>query len=124
MISSLIETQKRLQFLDRLGAMSEAELMENYTNETISSIRMIASELNENLDLEHILSERRFIEVVRDLAEIKAIWAQRLEETVKLAEKAVEGGKEMQAHWILDGFIRFCPSPYFRGIVENYMDEV
>jgi hypothetical protein len=124
MTSSNSEILEHLDILDRLGSMNEDELVAHFTNENIAVIRLVAPELNEDLQMEHILSDKRFIAVVRDLAQMRALWKLRFEETAKAVEEASSGGKEMQAQWIIDGFLRFCPSPFYRGMAEKLMEKV
>jgi len=110
--------------LDRLDCMDSKDLLDEFTDKTIAALRVVGGELNEKLILERVLSENRFVEVVRELVETRRIWSRHFDETVNLARKAAREGKVDQARWIIDGFLRFCPSPYFRGLAVKVIDEV
>ena len=116
--------ERLFSLLDRLDDMEPEDLLKEFTEEILGEVRILAGELNEELVLERVISENRFLEIIGDLAETNRIWARRYEETVNLAGKAVGEGKTEQACWLLDGFLRFCPSPYYREMAEKNFDEV
>ena len=70
-----------------------------------------------------MLSEKRFANVIMELCETKKIWSERLSETLGTAASKFDEGNRVQALWILNGFIRFCPSPYYRELVEEVVGE-
>jgi hypothetical protein len=39
-------------------------------------------------------------------------------------EQTIEKGGKDQAIWLLKGFIRFCPAPYYRRIAKKMLDDV
>ena len=111
------------KFLDRLGELEAEELMGHFTSENIEALRLLSGVLKEGMDLERMMSEKRFVRVVHELFEMKRIWAGRLGETLTGASQEFDQGNCIQAMWILNGFIRFCPSPYYRDIVVEVMEE-
>ncbi len=118
------ERERLFSLLDRLGKMEREDLLKEFTEDILGEVRVLARELNEELVLERVISENRFVEVIGDLAETNRIWARRYNETVNLAGKAAAEGKTDQARWILDGFLRFCPSPGYRWLVEKMLGEL
>ncbi|UCF88107.1 MAG: hypothetical protein JSV70_06705 [bacterium] len=123
MALSEIKIHQLLQTLDRLGRMEAAKLSGQFTDENINAMRLLSSLLKEDMDLEQVLSEKRFISVVGELFETRKMWSERLEETLKNAYREFEMGNRVQALWILNGFIRFCPSPYYRDRAGEVMEE-
>jgi hypothetical protein len=111
------------KLLDRLGELEAEELMGHFTSENIEALRLISKVLKEGMDLERMMSEKRFVRVVHELFEMKRIWAGRLDETLSGAAQEFDQGNHVQAMWILNGFIRFCPSPYYRDIAAEVMEE-
>jgi len=111
------------KLLDRLGELETVELMGHFTSENIEALRIVSEVLKEGMDLERMMSEKRFVRVVHELFEMKRIWAGRLVETLTGAAQEFDQGNRVQAMWILNGFIRFCPSPYYRDIVVEVMEE-
>ncbi|MDF1526511.1 MAG: hypothetical protein RRA15_04635 [bacterium] len=109
--------------LDRLGQFETEELLGHFTSDNIEAIRQVSWVLKEGMNFERVLSENRFVKVVQELYETKLIWAERLEVTLITAASEMDQGNRGQALWILSGFIRFCPSPYFREIAEDVMGE-
>ena len=74
------------------------------------------------MEPERYLSENRFVEIVTELVDLKKIWSSKLDETLSNASEAFERDEKVQALWILDGFVRFCPSPYYRDIAERVLE--
>ena len=109
--------------LDHLGELEDEELLGQFTSENIESLRLISTILKEGMELERMLSEKRFAIVVQELFETKRIWSDRLNVTLGSAAQEFEQGNRVQALWILNGFIRFCPSPYYREMAEEVMEE-
>ena len=109
--------------LDHLGELEDEELLGQFTSENIESLRLISTILKEGMELERMLSEKRFAIVVQELFETKRIWSDRLNVTLGSAAQEFEQGNRVQALWILNGFIRFCPSPYYREMAEEVMGE-
>ena len=124
MILPETERERVFELLDRFGEMSVDELHEHFTDQNVASLRLLADELNENMMMERVLSEIRFVEVVRELVEIKSVWTTRLAEVQDHVKHAMEKGRREQAVWLLKGFIRFCPSPYYRKAAEGILDEI
>jgi hypothetical protein len=75
------------------------------------------------MDLERMLSEKRFVSIVRELYHTRKIWSDRLDETIASASHELGQGNRIQALWMLNGFIRFCPSPYYRELAESVVEE-
>jgi len=111
------------KLLDHLGELGSEELIGQFTSENIEALRLLSVILKEEMDLERMLSEKRFVNIIRELYETKMIWSGRLEQTLDNALEEYDGGNRVQALWILNGFIRFCPSPYYREIAEEVMEE-
>ena len=111
------------EFLDRLGQLEPDELLAQFTSGNIEALRLASGLLKEGMDLERILSEKRFINVVKELFETRKIWSERFMETLARATWENDQGNRNQTLWILDGFIRFCPSPYYRELAEEVMRE-
>ncbi len=111
------------ELLDYLGELHEEELLAHFTSENIEALRLLADIFKDGVEIERVLSEKRFISVIRELHETRRIWSGRLEETLASALLEFERGNNIQALWILNGFIRFCPSPYYREIAEAVMGE-
>lgn len=111
------------EFLDRLGELGPDELLVHFTSGNIEALRLLSGLLKAGMDLERILSEKRFINIVKELFETKKIWSERLLETLALAARENDQGNRIQALWILNGFIRFCPSPYYRELAEKVKGE-
>jgi hypothetical protein len=112
-----------LKILDSLGELDAEELLGQFTGETIEVLRLVSGVLKEGMDLERVLSEKQFINVVKELYETKRIWSERLNETLGNAAQELDRGNGVQALWILNGFIRFCPSPYYRDMAGEVMGE-
>ena len=123
MILSDTKTLELLKILDRLGELDDEELLSQFTSDNIEALRLISVILKEGMDVERMLSEKRFVKVVQELFETKRIWSDRLNVTLGSAAQEFEQGNRVQALWILNGFIRFCPSPYYRGMAEEVMEE-
>ena len=111
------------QLLDRLGKLEAEELLGHFTSENIEALRLVSGALKEGMGLERMLSEKRFVLVIKELFETKNIWSERLDETMSSASREFDQGNRVQALWILNGFIRFCPSPYYREIAAEVMEE-
>ena len=109
--------------LDRLGELESEELLGHFTSDNIDAIRLVSWVLKEGMELERVLSENRFVKVVQELYETREIWTDRLKVTLTNASSEFDQGNRVQALWTLNGFIRFCPSPYFREIAEEVMEE-
>ncbi len=107
--------------LDHLADLEVEELLGHFTTDNIESLRLISGVLKEGMYLERVLSEKRFVNVVQELHEMKRIWSERLGKTLTSADREFDQGNRVQAVWILNGFIRFCPSPYYREIAEGVM---
>ena len=114
---------EHFQLLDQLGAMEEKELLRHFTAENIEAMRFLSEMLKEDMELERVLSEKRFVNIVQELFETKGIWLEKLNETRVNAAQEHDQGNCVQALWILNGFIRFCPSPYYREMAEKVMEE-
>jgi hypothetical protein len=108
--------------LYHLGNLDPEELLGHFTEENVNTLKMSAPLLKEGMELERYLSEKRFVEVVNELNELRKIWSSKLDETLGNASEAFERDDKVQALWILDGFIRFCPSPYYRDIAERVLE--
>ena len=111
------------KLLDRLGELEAKELVSYFTSENIEALRLVSGALKEEMNLERMLSEKRFVNVVHELFETRRIWAERLGETITNASREYDQGNRIQALWILNGFIRFCPSPYYRERAEEVVEE-
>ena len=111
------------KLLDRLGELEAEELMGHFTSENIEALRLVSGVLKEGMDLERMMSEKRFVRVVHELFEMKRIWAGKLGETLTGGAQEFDQGNRVQAMWILNGFIQFCPSPYYRDIAVEVMEE-
>ena len=111
------------KLLDSLGELDGEELLGQFTSDNIYALGLMAGLLKEEMELERMLSEKRFICVVRGLSETRRIWSERLDETLSSAVEEFEKGNSVQALWILNGYIRFCPSPYYRAMAEEVMEE-
>jgi hypothetical protein len=111
------------ELLDYLGELPEEELLAHFTSENIEALRLLADIFKEGMELERVLSEKRFVTSVRELHETKRIWSRRLEETLENAAREYDLGNCIQALWILNGFIRFCPSPHFRELAGEVLAE-
>lgn len=112
-----------LKILDRLGELDDVELLSQFTSDNIEALRLISVFLKEGMDVERMLSEKRFVKVVQELFETKRIWSDRLNVTLGRAAQEFEQGNRVQALWVLNGFIRFCPSPYYREMAQEVMGE-
>lgn len=123
MILSDTKTVELLKILDRLGELDAEELLSQFTSDNIEALRLISVILKEGMDVERMLSEKRFVKVVQELFETKRIWSDRLNVTLGSAAQEFEQGNRVQALWILNGFIRFCPSPYYREMAEEVMEQ-
>ena len=123
MILSDTKTVELLKILDRLGELDDEELLSQFTSDNIEALRLISVILKEGMDVERMLSEKRFVKVVQELFETKRIWSDRLNVTLGSAAQEFEQGNRVQALWILNGFIRFCPSPYYREMAEEVMEQ-
>ena len=117
------KTAELFELLDNLGELESEELLAHFTSDNIEAIKHLSWVLKERMNLERVLSEKRFVRVVQELYEMKMIWSERLEMTLASAASELEQENRVQALWILNGFIRFCPSPYFREIAEEVMQE-
>lgn len=124
MILPETERKRVFELLDRFGEMDDDELLDHFTDKTVASLRLLLGELNENMRMERILSENRFVEVIRELVEIKNVWSGRLMEVQGHVEQAIEKGGKDQAVWLLNGFIRFCPSPHYRRAAEGILERI
>lgn len=111
------------QFLDQLNVLEEEDLLMHFTNDNIFSLRALSEILREDIKLERAISEKRFVSVVRELSETRRIWSERLDETLASAAGELDRGNIIQALWILNGYIRFCPSPHYRSLAEAVMGE-
>ena len=111
------------RLLDDLGELSEENLLGRFTSENIEALRLLSDILKEGMEFERMLSEKRFVNVVQELFETKRIWSDKLNETLGNAAQEFDQGNRIQALWILNGFIRFCPSPYYREMVEEVMEQ-
>ena len=111
------------KFLDNLGELEIEDLLGQFTSENIETLRLVSGVLREGMNLERVLSEKRFVNVVQELYEMKKIWSERLGETLASAAQESKNDNHVQALWILNGFVRFCPSPYYRDIAEGVMRE-
>ena len=122
---SLSDTEiiENLILLDQLGLMSEEELLSHFTSENIEAMRLLSEVLKEGMEFERMLSEKRFVNVVWELFETKRIWSEKLDETLGHAASEFDQGNRVQALWILNGFIRFCPSPYYQEMAQEVMGE-
>jgi len=112
-----------LTLLDSLGQLENQELLMHFTSENIETLRLIAALFKEDMEIERVLSENRFVNVVLELFETRRLWAGKLYETLENASREFERGNTVQALWILNGFTRFCPSPYFRDKAQEVMEE-
>lgn len=121
MLISEEKTKELLLLLDRLGSLETRELLAHFTSENIESLRVISALLKDESRFERVLSENRFVDVVRELYETKKIWEAKLKESLSSSAGEFEKGNHIQALWIINGFIRFCPSPYFRNLAEETM---
>jgi hypothetical protein len=108
--------------LDRLGNLDPEELVGHFTEENVNTLKMSAPLLKEGMELERYLSEKRFVEIVNELCDLKKIWSVKLDETLSNAGEAYDRDEKVQAMWILEGFIRFCPSPYYSDIAERVLE--
>jgi len=111
------------ELLDRLCEIEDEQLLGYFTNENIGALRIASVVLKDEIYFEKVLSQKRFIKVVQELCEAKKIWSAKLEETLARVASEFDRGESVQALWILNGFIRFCPSPYFRNIAEEMLGE-
>ena len=111
------------ELLDRLCEIEDEQLLGYFTNENIGALRIASVVLKDEIYFEKVLSQKRFIKVVQELCEAKKIWSAKLEETLARVASGFDRGESVQALWILNGFIRFCPSPYFRNIAEEMLGE-
>jgi len=111
------------ELLDRLCEIEDEQLLGYFTNENIGALRIASVVLKDEIYFEKVLSQKRFIKVVQELCEAKKIWSAKLEETLARVASEFDRGESVQALWILNGFIRFCPSPYFRNIAEKMLGE-
>jgi hypothetical protein len=109
------------QFLDQLSVMEDEDLLMHFTSDNIYALRELSELLREDIELERAVSEKRFVSVVRDLSETRRIWSERLDETLASAAEEFDRGNSVQALWILNGYIRFCPSPYYKEMAEGVM---
>ncbi len=110
------------ELLERLGQLEGEELLGHFTEENVNALKATAGLLKEELELDRYLSEKRFVQIVGELYELKRMWSGKLKETLVNAGEAFERGEMVQAMWILDGFIRFCSSHYYRSIAEKVME--
>ena len=109
--------------LERLGELESEDLLGHFTSDNIEAIRLVSWVLKEGMEFERVLSENRFVKVVQELYETRKIWTERLKVTLTNASSELDQGNRVQALWTLNGFIRFCPSPYFREIAEDVIGE-
>ncbi|UCG38794.1 MAG: hypothetical protein JSV00_00735 [bacterium] len=105
--------------VQRLGEMEPGELKSHFKEDVLASLRLAAEQLRDGLVVERYLSERRFVEIVRELHETMRIWSGRLEQTLQSAGEASAGGDARRAIWILRGFAKFCPSAHYRSVAEE-----
>ena len=117
------KTVEIFSLLDRLGELEPGEMLSHFTSENIEMLRLASVMLKDGIDFEKILSQKRFVKVVQELYEAKKIWSSKLDETLAKVTEEIGFGNRVQALWILNGFIRFCPSPYYREIAEEVMGE-
>ncbi len=110
------------ELLDRLGELGGEELLGHFTEENVNALKTAAGLLKDGLELDRYLSETKFVQIVGELCELKRMWSGKLKETLENAGEAFERGEMVQAMWILDGFIRFCASPFYRSIAERVME--
>jgi hypothetical protein len=115
-------TQNIFELLDLLGELGPDDLMEHFTEENMDTLKLVAPLLKEGMELERYLSEKRFVEIVNELCDLKKIWSVKLDETLSNAGEAYDRDEKVQAMWILEGFIRFCPSPYYSDIAERVLE--
>jgi hypothetical protein len=101
--------------------MEDEDLLMHFTSDNIYALRELSELLREDIELERAVSEKRFVSVVRDLSETRRIWSERLDETLASAAEEFDRGNSVQALWILNGYIRFCPSPYYKEMAEGVM---
>ncbi len=116
MLISKDKIAELFSILDSLGQLEAAELLGHFTSENIEAMRLISGLLKEDHDLERMWSEKRFVQVVQELFEMRKIWSDKLGETLTNAAREFDLGNRVQAIWILNGFIRFCTSPYYCDI--------
>jgi hypothetical protein len=122
-MTSSDRTHNIFELLDHLGELEPDELLEHFTEDNVSILKAAATMLKEGAELERYLSEKRFIEVVRELGELKKIWSAKLDQTLANASDAFNKDEKVRAIWILEGFTRFCPSPYYRDVAERVLEE-
>ena len=79
------ERERLFSLLDRLGKMEREDLLKEFTEDILGEVRVLARELNEELVLERVISENRFVEVIGDLAETNRIWARRYNDEYRSA---------------------------------------
>jgi hypothetical protein len=115
-------TQNIFELLDLLGELGPDDLLEHFTEENMDTLKLVAPLLKEGMELERYLSEKKFVEIVNELNDIRKIWSSKLDETLGNASEAFEKDEKVQALWILEGFIRFCPSPYYSDIAERVLE--
>ena len=116
-------TQNLFILLDHLGELDPDDLLDHFTEENTTVLKAAAELLKEDMVLDRYLSEKVFVQVFGELVALKAMWSEKLETTLHNADEAFENGEKVRAIWILDGFIRFCPSPYYREIAQELLDE-
>ena len=109
--------------LDHLGELDPDDLLDHFTEENTTVLKAAAELLKEDMVLDRYLSEKVFVQVVGELVALKTMWSEKLETTLHNADEAFENDEKVRAIWILDGFIRFCPSPYYREIAQELLDE-
>lgn len=105
-----------LALLDRLAELEPEELLDHFTTENIQAVRRAIEEIKGDVTIEVTISSRRFVAIVRELSEAKSIWSEKWSQTMKTVDELSGKGKEDQALTVLRGFIRFCPSPYYRAL--------
>ena len=110
------------ELLERLGQLEGEELLGHFTEENVNALKATAGLLKEELELDRYLSETKFVQMVGELCELKRMWSGKLKETLENAGEVFERGEMVQAMWILNGFIRFCPAPHYRGIAERVLE--
>ena len=115
-------TQNLFILLDHLGELDPDDLLDHFTEENTTVLKAAAELLKEDMVLDRYLSEKMFVQIVSELVALKAMWSEKLETTLHNADEAFENDEKVRAMWILDGFIRFCPSPYYREIAEEMLD--
>lgn len=119
--------EKKLELIDlvdRLAELGQDDLQDHFTTENIQSLRKAAELIKGNMTIETAVSTRRFVQVVLELSEAKGIWSGKWDQTLQQIGELIGEGEGKQALMVLRGFIRFCPSPYYRGEAEAVLREL